>query len=77
MVYPGEGPGGPAPPLFLDQNEARRAQKKIFFGGEVWDSFVIDCYTGYFPFYDGSIVSGAVEKKCEFMNQCAAENYNA
>ena len=27
----GEGPGGPPPPLsFLDQNEARRAEKKIF-----------------------------------------------
>ena len=25
---PGEGPGGPASPLFLDQNEARRAEKK-------------------------------------------------
>ena len=36
MVDPGEGPGGPAPPappppLFLDQNEARRAEKKNFF----------------------------------------------
>ena len=25
---PGEGPGGP-PPLFLDQNEAQRAEKKF------------------------------------------------
>ena len=49
----------------------------MLFTSEIWDSFEIDCYTGYFPFYDGSIVSGAVEKKCEFMNQCAAENYNA
>ena len=34
MADPGEGPKGPAPlpppPLFLDQNEARRAEK-IFF----------------------------------------------
>ena len=28
----GRGPGGPAPPLFLDQTEARRAEK-IFLGG--------------------------------------------
>ena len=27
MADPGEGPGGPGPPLFLDQNEARRAEK--------------------------------------------------
>ena len=26
----GEGPGGPPPLSFLDQNEARRAEKKIF-----------------------------------------------
>ena len=26
----GEGPGGPGPPLFLDQNEARKAEKKFF-----------------------------------------------
>ena len=26
---PGEGPGGPGPPLFFDQNEARRAVKKF------------------------------------------------
>ena len=25
----GEGPGGPCPPLFLDQTETRRAEKKI------------------------------------------------
>ena len=29
MVDPGEGPGGP-PPLFLDQTEAQRAEKKFF-----------------------------------------------
>ena len=27
---PREGPGGPSPPLFFDQNEARRTKKKIF-----------------------------------------------
>ena len=27
MADPGEGPGGPAPPYFLDQTEARRAEK--------------------------------------------------
>ena len=30
MADPGEGPGGPAPPLFLDQTEARGAEKKCF-----------------------------------------------
>ena len=30
VVDPGEGAGGPAPPLYLDQTEARRAEKKIF-----------------------------------------------
>ena len=25
-----EGPGGPASPLFFDQNKARRAEKKFF-----------------------------------------------
>ena len=29
----GRGPGGPAPPLFLDQTEARRAEK-IWGGGD-------------------------------------------
>ena len=32
VMDPGEGPGGPAPPIFLDQTEAQRAQ--IFF---FWD----------------------------------------
>jgi len=27
VADPGEGPGGPASPLFLDQTEARRAEK--------------------------------------------------
>ena len=31
VADPGRGPGGP-PPLFLDQNEARRAGKKCFWG---------------------------------------------
>ena len=31
MADPGDEPVGP-PPLFLDQTEARRAEKKIFFG---------------------------------------------
>ena len=30
VMDPGEGPGGSAPPVFLDQTEAQRA-KKIFF----------------------------------------------
>ena len=30
----GRGPGGPAPPLFFEKNEARRAEK-IFFGDRV------------------------------------------
>ena len=39
MADPGEGPGVPAPPpsLFLDQTEARRAEKKILETAvEVW-----------------------------------------
>ena len=28
VAGPGEGPGGAVPPLFLDQTEARRAEKK-------------------------------------------------
>ena len=30
MQDPGEWPGGPAPPLFLDQTEAQRAEKSFF-----------------------------------------------
>ena len=30
MADQGEGPGGPGPPLFFDQNEARRAEKNFF-----------------------------------------------
>ena len=30
LADPGEGPEGPVPPLFLDQAEARRAEKFIF-----------------------------------------------
>ena len=33
MAEPGEGPGGPGSPLFLDQTETRRAEKKFF-----WDA---------------------------------------
>ena len=29
----GRGPGGPSPPLFLDQNEAQRAEKNLFEAG--------------------------------------------
>ena len=32
VADPREGRGGPAPPLFLDQIEALRAEKYIFFG---------------------------------------------
>ena len=31
VADPGEGPEGPAPLLCLDQNEARRAEKKNFY----------------------------------------------
>ena len=55
----------------------RETGTRMLFASESWDSSEIDCYAGYFPFHDGSVVSGGVEKKCEFMNQCAAENYNA
>ena len=30
MADPGEGPRGPRPPLFLDQTEARGAEKNVF-----------------------------------------------
>ena len=30
MADQGEGPGGPGPPLFFDQNEARRAERNFF-----------------------------------------------
>ena len=30
MVDPGRSPGNPGPSLFLDQNEARRAEKNSF-----------------------------------------------
>ena len=33
LQNPGEGPGGPGPPLFLDQNEARRTEKIFFKAG--------------------------------------------
>ena len=32
MADLGEGPGGPPAPLFLDQTEARRAEKNVFWG---------------------------------------------
>ena len=34
VADPGEGPGGPVPHLFFDQNEAQRAEKN-FFGDRV------------------------------------------
>ena len=34
MVDPGKGPRGPGPPLFLDQTEVQRAEKKNFFETE-------------------------------------------
>ena len=33
LQNPGEGPGGAGPPLFLDQNEARRTEKIFFEAG--------------------------------------------
>ena len=30
MAESGKGPGGPAPPLFLNHTDARRAEKKFF-----------------------------------------------
>ena len=30
VADPGEGPAGPVPPLFFDQNEAQRAEKNCF-----------------------------------------------
>ena len=30
VADPGEGPGGPGPPLFFHQNEARSAEKNFF-----------------------------------------------
>ena len=35
MADPGKGPGGPGapPPLFLDQNEVRKAETIFFFWG--------------------------------------------
>ena len=32
MPDPGDGPGGPVPPLCLDENETRRAETTFFFG---------------------------------------------
>ena len=32
MADPGDGPGGPVPPLCLDENEARRAETTFFLG---------------------------------------------
>ena len=29
VADPGEGPGGPSPPLFLDQTEAQRGEKEF------------------------------------------------
>ena len=34
----------------------------MLFTSEIWDSFEIDCYIGYFPFYDGSTVSGGQKR---------------
>ena len=33
MADPGEGQGGPGPPLLLDQTEAKRPEKKFFLLG--------------------------------------------
>ena len=32
MADPGDGPGGPVPPLCLDENEARRVETTFFLG---------------------------------------------
>ena len=39
VADPGEGPGG-APPLFLDQNETQRAEKKFFEAGSPPPSYL-------------------------------------
>ena len=36
MVDPGEGPGGPGPPLFLDQTEAQRAENIFLETGPIF-----------------------------------------
>ena len=55
----------------------RESGTRMLFASEIWDSFEIDCYTGYFPLPWWQYSFWRVEKKWEFMNQYTAENYNA
>ena len=61
MADPGKGPGGPGSPLFLDQTEARRAEKNFFWDraspylrvwmtGPPWSVTVYD-----FPVHDSAL----------------------
>ena len=36
----------------------RKSGTRMLFTSKIWDSFETDCYTGYFPFHDGSIGFG-------------------
>ena len=55
VADPGEGPGGPAPLLFLDQNEA---EKKIFFEPP---PLISGCGWVYLPLRPGAILSVTTE----------------
>ena len=59
----GEGPGGPPPLSFLDQNETRRAEKK-FFGAPPPPpppSLISGCGGVYRPLRPGAILSVTTE----------------
>ena len=55
----GEGPGGPPPLSFLDQNEARRAEKKFFEAAP--PPLISGCGGVYLPLRPGAILSVTTE----------------
>ena len=58
---PGEGPGGPAPLSFLDQNEARRTEKKNFLRPLPPPPLISGCGGVYLPLRPGAILSVTTE----------------
>ena len=59
-AHPGEGPGGPAPLSFLDQNEARRTEKK-FFEAVPPPPLISGCGGVYLPLRPGATLSVTTE----------------
>ena len=65
MADPGEGPGGPGPTVFLDQTDARSAEKIFFFNRPPPPPHALVLSEGL----DLPLKSWGVGRKCELVGE--------